>query len=146
VVMFGKRPESPTNECALQWVHGRITVVMVNARKWPGPLYVALQWVHGRITVVMRGGFNVLCQLCRASMGPRSDNRGYAPKSPAATPPPAASMGPRSDNRGYGRRHRRHAAHQDGASMGPRSDNRGYGACPRLSFSGCCSFNGSTVG
>ena len=36
----------------LQWVHGRITVVMLETIKgWRGA--VKLQWVHGRITVVM---------------------------------------------------------------------------------------------
>ena len=61
-----------------------------------------------------------------ASMGPRSDNRGYGEPGNYPFQPKTASMGPRSDNRGYvtftpplG---------EDGreASMGPRSDNRGY--------------------
>src|SRR5437870_5817714 len=61
----------------LQWVNGRITVVMstlfaMSSGRTP------LQWVHGRITVVM-----IIIQAARqdawvASMGPRSDNRGYA--------------------------------------------------------------------
>src|ERR1700722_10101943 len=61
-----------------------------------------------------------------ASMGPRSDNRGYAE---AGTAGPdlglLASMGPRSDNRGYGQQGTRQDPVRR-ASMGPRSDNRGY--------------------
>ena len=37
----------------------------------------ALQWVHGQITVVMRIGQQFVTQTFLASMGPRSDNRGY---------------------------------------------------------------------
>ena len=37
-----------------------------------------------------------------ASMGPRSDNRGYDPLEYPLFPDIQASMGPRSDNRGYG--------------------------------------------
>ena len=37
----------------LQWVHGRITVVMKDHHHNAG-LHDALQWVHGRITVVMQ--------------------------------------------------------------------------------------------
>ena len=36
-----------------------------------------LQWVHGRITVVMRRNLVWAGDLRAASMGPRSDNRGY---------------------------------------------------------------------
>ena len=36
-----------------------------------------LQWVHGPITVVMAGDYNDLLAVSMASMGPRSDNRGY---------------------------------------------------------------------
>ncbi len=39
----------------LQWVHGRITVVMHRASRFTVPLSRELQWVHGRITVVMHG-------------------------------------------------------------------------------------------
>ena len=38
---------------------------------------LALQWVHGRITVVMNVLRVTRAALIRASMGPRSDNRGY---------------------------------------------------------------------
>ncbi len=86
----------------LQWVHGRITVVMWAAAKYPGGGTPELQWVHGRITVVMseirlpgsRPGY--------ASMGPRSNNRGYAGAAARARRETPASMGPRSNNRGYG--------------------------------------------
>jgi hypothetical protein len=37
-----------------------------------------LQWVHGRITVVMHHQFAGGHRTAVASMGPRSDNRGYA--------------------------------------------------------------------
>src|SRR5437868_11554101 len=110
-----------------------------------------LQWVRGRITAVMsdtakgRGGRHV------ASMGPRSDNRGYGPNYGSNDTLLDASMGPRSDNRGYGERAavghlvpvqlqwvrgritavmRTAKAQSEAihvASMGPRSDNRGYG-------------------
>ena len=38
-----------------------------------------LQWVHGPQTVVMLAGLGLLGQRNRASMGPRSSDRGYAP-------------------------------------------------------------------
>src|SRR5437899_3325652 len=84
-----------------------------------------LQWVHGRITVVTQLGLSADPMAVRASMGPRSDNRGYGTNSSTARVTPAlqwvhgritvvthkgtlagklervASMGPRSDNRGY---------------------------------------------
>ena len=37
-----------------------------------------LQWVHGPITVVMPRGLDGTQRRCPASMGPRSDNGGYA--------------------------------------------------------------------
>src|SRR5439155_13520618 len=44
-----------------------------------------LQWVHGRITVVMQVASVGEMAGRRASMGPRSDNRGYA-RGPARAP------------------------------------------------------------
>src|SRR5262249_9489482 len=117
----------------------------------------------------MDGQEIILIVLEDASIGPRSENRGYASWPPREGPstrsfngstvrepwlwrrsnPPCsqvhtASMGPRSENRGYERL-------TDGcgglflASMGPRSENRGYG---QTHMAGCrrspC-FNGSTV-
>ncbi len=85
----------------------------------------------------------------QASMGPRSDNRGYSGAGatgnggvslqwvhgritvvtvgyrPVRRSGPAASMGPRSDNRGYDPSPGSHFWELQ-ASMGPRSDNRGY--------------------
>ena len=64
-----------------------------------------------------------------ASMGPRSDNRGYGRRRQRTrTRIEVASMGPRSDNRGYALpgASRLRLEH---ASMGPRSDNRGYANC-----------------
>ena len=61
----------------LQWVHGPITVVMA-AHGAATEVAQKLQWVHGPITVVMvQPGMPQIVQGCRASMGPRSDNRGY---------------------------------------------------------------------
>src|SRR5262245_20977162 len=62
----------------LQLVHGRITVVMKALGVAISEFYVWLQWVHGRITVVMSRSCRGILQHKRASMGPRSDNRGYA--------------------------------------------------------------------
>ena len=99
-----------------------------------------------------------------ASMGPRSENRGYRLEHAVGFAFPAgASMGPRSENRGYpdafgnatsfatvlqwvhGPRtvvillHQTTAAGRFVASMGPRSENRGYRssapACARASWS-----------
>src|SRR5216684_4019914 len=85
----------------LQWVHGRITVVMGGT--WNDQYTnFALQWVHGRITVVMRQVRADLDRAQGASMGPRSDNRGYAMDRSLRFWVLKASMGPRSDNRGYG--------------------------------------------
>ncbi len=67
----------------LQWVHGRITVVMLE-KKLQKALHELLQWVHGRITVVMNGQEGEDCQGAEASMGPRSDNRGYALTHPSS--------------------------------------------------------------
>ena len=61
-----------------------------------------LQWVHGPITVVIaRWQRPTSSRSHCASMGPRSDNRGYVEHAPDSAAPMAASMGPRSDNRGY---------------------------------------------
>src|SRR5438067_2406257 len=87
----------------------------------------------------------------QASMGPRLDNRGYAPSKwqlprqvrqlqwvhgwipvvmnitgTAATAMTLASMGPRLDNRGYVQGLSLQGLSLQ-ASMGPRLDNRGYG-------------------
>src|SRR5437867_4371415 len=68
---------SPTS--MLQWVHGCITVVMVDSI---APLvlgFALLQWVHGCITVVMNQGVENPSGALPASMGPRLHNRGYGP-------------------------------------------------------------------
>ena len=41
-----------SGSAGLQWVHGRITVVM-GSKNVPNARCARLQWVHGRITVVM---------------------------------------------------------------------------------------------
>ena len=87
----------------LQWVHGLRTVVM-SVVTAPGIVGLPmLQWVHGLRTVVMgKAKAKVMGLTSRASMGPRSENRGYAFPSPWLTTPfVRASMGPRSENRGY---------------------------------------------
>src|SRR5438270_92046 len=61
-----------------QWVHGPRTVVMESMAEMGEQVWETLQWVHGPRTVVMR------MEACKphpakgASMGPRSENRGYA--------------------------------------------------------------------
>src|ERR1043165_3871657 len=103
----------------LQWVHGQITVVM-NTRVNAANVAYTLQWVHGQITVVM---------------SPNRNHQGGGRQ---------ASMGPRSDNRGYENLEER-VNKKIKASMGPRSDNRGYGSSPLLSTDSWRRFNGSTV-
>ncbi len=158
-----------TSLCAerLQWVHGPRTVVIIRGRGWAGQPR-ALQWVHGPRTVVMRS-----LSLSRrvgsgASMGPRSENRGYAQSQATHCASHTgfngstvrepwlwngvngtgdagwASMGPRSENRGYDISGAVKLP-PESASMGPRSENRGYWS-GRASFSrpSAC-FNGSTV-
>ena len=100
-VVMAPTGHNQEHAAGLQWVHGLITVVMVVTAHCTGNPF-KLQWVHGLITVVMIpiGGLYNLAH--RASMGPRSDNRGYGPaKRPGTPATSAASMGPRSDNRGY---------------------------------------------
>src|SRR4051794_1895174 len=79
-----------------------------------------LQWVHGPMTVVMQEGGVGLALSPWASMGPRSDDRGYEP-------------------------HRRRHHQARPASMGPRSDDRGYAGKRRYRSGASTSFNGSTV-
>ena len=50
----GYRAASDAVAMSLQWVHGRITVVMKFCRSCQSSV-ILLQWVHGRITVVMLG-------------------------------------------------------------------------------------------
>ena len=127
----------------LQWVHGPRTVVMF--LELPGYANVdALQWVHGPRTVVMYIRLMESVALARASMGPRSENRGYVggaealacrgqrlqwvhgPRTVVMT---VAATSPRPWR----------------ASMGPRSENRGYACAAPPSESGRAGFNGSTV-
>src|SRR5262249_31090264 len=64
----------------LQWVHGQRPVVMVGTAAVFAGSVPKLQWVHGQRTVVMlAGGGPGRGEGARASMGPRSENRGYAP-------------------------------------------------------------------
>ena len=61
---------------ALQWVHGRRTVVRLAGERGPEVEPAELQWVHGRRTVVRVGEFDGRLLSGKASMGPRSENRG----------------------------------------------------------------------
>src|SRR5579884_1464054 len=71
----------------LQWVHGRRTVVMLgNFQVTPPQALVKLQWVHGRRTVVMARGIEEREAVSSASMGPRSENRGYGPSAAPSIP------------------------------------------------------------
>ena len=60
----------------LQWVHGPRTVVMPTAAT-KGHGRPQLQWVHGPRTVVMLAYSDEALREGKASMGPRSENRGY---------------------------------------------------------------------
>ncbi len=79
VVMLIAGAWSYFSSVKLQWVHGRITVVMDNHFAVCARIGLRLQWVHGRITVVMLAGVPIEIGKSKASMGPRSDNRGYVP-------------------------------------------------------------------
>ncbi len=76
-----------TAEEMLQWVHGPITVVM-NYRHLRNSPIDGLQWVHGPITVVMQDDEVLARRLVDASMGPRSDNRGYDERAHQSSAPP----------------------------------------------------------
>src|SRR5262249_16723642 len=84
-----------------------------------------LQWVRGPITAVMHTRQSASAHDPVASMGPRSDNRGYVRPGMRGWAIRRASMGPRSDNRGDGETVQGTRWLGRG-SMGPRSDNRGY--------------------
>ena len=110
-----------------------------------------LQWVHGPRTVVIGSRNCSIGNRARASMGPRSEDRGYrTPDHAEGLLVRVASMGPRSEDRGYRSRSAKGAlspkplqwVHSprtvvivvvnldvgpaDDASMGPRSEDRGY--------------------
>ena len=68
-------------ENGLQWVHGPRTVVMGESRQ-SQRAPTRLQWVHGPRTVVMKRIRATHDRTDEASMGPRSENRGYARMTP----------------------------------------------------------------
>ena len=87
----------------LQWVHGPRTVVMARSGLDVYGHDLVLQWVHGPRTVVMSMPALSAMSAEQASMGPRSENRGYAfGRLELCGQHVLASMGPRSENRGYG--------------------------------------------
>ena len=134
--------------CAkLQWVHGPRTVVMrtVHLSSCAGRCsfngstvrepWLCLNLTHGSLIIMC--GFNGSTVrepwLCRSSW----------PTVPNAR---SASMGPRSENRGYVGVCGADVADGNLASMGPRSENRGYVPHARLLVSRPPRrFNGSTV-
>src|SRR5260370_1186975 len=74
---YVKTSVAPLRFMNLQWVHGQIAVVMTKTvHRLLGMGY--LQWVHGQITVVMDNVRQTPARYRCPSMGPRSDNRGYA--------------------------------------------------------------------
>ena len=83
-VVMGAIGASKRDLVSLQWVHGLITVVMTAQPCLLDPHRDALQWVHGLITVVMYGDAGSYFDDSGASMGPRSDNRGYVNWLPVA--------------------------------------------------------------
>ncbi len=62
---------------------------------------MVLQWVHGPRTVVINHAGPHRIEHDGASMGPRSENRGYYLPPMSSNSSARASMGPRSENRGY---------------------------------------------
>src|SRR5579862_683235 len=77
--LFGIGPDTE-----LQWVHGPITVGMIQPSIEISGV-IQLQWVHGPITVGMGSSIEPKTRASHASMGPRSDNRGYGPTDIART-------------------------------------------------------------
>ncbi len=61
----------------LQWVHGPRTVVIHSRASFPTQGGESLQWVHGPRTVVIMSAGGERGATKKASMGPRSENRGY---------------------------------------------------------------------
>ncbi len=128
----------------LQWVHGPRTVVIRTSRPSASEPPKALQWVHGPRTVVIRARPAILPPPDAASMGPRSENRGYSIHPRCVGLDSIASMGPRSENRGYCGQCGESCGSRR-ASMGPRSENRGYYPPRTVPPDRDRCFNGSTV-
>ncbi len=125
----------------LQWVRGPITAVMKEVVADPGR-GAALQWVRGPITAVMNDDLGILgtVPVLQWVRGPitavmATDRKG---KSEAA----AASMGPRSDNRGYGSNRRANSHIQialqwvRGPITAVMREGRDYGVIPGTGFNG----------
>ncbi len=71
-----KQVRTLTYTAELQWVHGPRTVVMCLGL-FDVIVRALLQWVHGPRTVVMKPQSSLVVHSREASMGPRSENRGY---------------------------------------------------------------------
>ncbi len=109
-----------------------------------------LQWVHGPITVVtQRQLWRGAEQEVEASMGPRSDNRGYGDRPSRRHRPCGGLQWVHGPITVVTKEYRWEEGRAPWASMGPRSDNRGYaasssGPTSRPGSTATC-FNGSTV-
>ncbi len=92
-----------------------------------GPCPMRLQWVHGPRTVVMSRRPSQ-CASGRTSFNGSTVREPWlcAVLTIAKVYGEVASMGPRSENRGYGVLLRLPVGLGQSASMGPRSENRGY--------------------
>ncbi len=78
VVMPSPPPSPRAGVAVLQWVHRLITVVMDSCAEKHKQKQRELQWVHRLITVVMVEVARSRGSRAGASMGPPSDNGGYA--------------------------------------------------------------------
>ena len=106
-----------------------------------------LQWVHGPRTVVMHRGHGQVTRRWQGFNGSTVREPWLCTgQGVLAAASCRASMGPRSENRGYAGVARGHHGARVAASMGPRSENRGYACRPnsRMATDGI-RFNGSTV-
>src|SRR5712692_4036185 len=105
-----------------------------------------LQWVRGRMTAVMSGVAPGGRFLGGASMGPRSDDRGYAAVSLCRWTPSVQLQWVRGRMTAVMTVGRVGAVKVVKASMGPRSDDRGYAQARPAAFHSFLGFNGSAVG
>src|SRR5579875_833469 len=129
----------------LQW--GRdLVIAEIGEEPFRAAINISLQW--GRDLVIAE--IHLLAESLhkaypRASMGPRSGDRGNPNTSANAPANRPASMGPRSGDRGNAAAQLQHQAQTDNASMGPRSGDRGnMTSIFRFSVRAQC-FNGAAI-
>ena len=111
----------------LQWGRDRAIAELWASSTDQSSLLV-LQWGRDRAIAELRGVPN-RCPMLRASMGPRSRDRGIAPRRSLQMQSSPASMGPRSRDRGI-RVAQLEPVLPRQASMGPRSRDRGIAHGP----------------